>query len=442
MSRHFSQTAQTSADNHRLCKLLGEVEGLKDGQQFYAQGMTHSQTVDTINALLSPQDQIEAGPSTSFVNNSVGNSGYHSAGPSRQPSGKIYDQHHPSHLISPIQEDAVLDTSPREAPQLPLDTPPNPKMSGAAVNTPTKPTEKNAKRESGSSSLFPRISRWSETTASTGIRGFLSKGKNNQDGSDASHSQQDFNFWETEAAKGTQGELLNNSPFDSEGHRTERAGSPLVPPSLRDSDAPINQSSRISLDIQHPRPRATYNHQLEQQAQQITADGGGFIANSPVNASVSSLGNYPPLGPGGFQNGKLLSPLAQDAYAQHQAQMTPKVINIPPSRSFEDDSHDGSSTRKHKKHRERDENGEKIKKPKKERTEEEKQKRKEKKERRERERDGGASSSASRKKSRDFLSDGGTEGVCLIPKIDACHACHFTNKQTRCLDVHHPRLRD
>lgn len=380
--------------------------------------MLQSQSVGTIEQPRNAQDQTEAGPSASLANNSAGNSGYQSAATSRQPSGKAFDPHQAAAtaIISPIQEDAVLDTSPRDrgAP-LTLDTtPPNPKfaVNTSLGNTPTKSSEKHAKRESGSSSIFPRISRWSETTASTGFKNFLSsKSKPQQEGaSEASRSPADFNFWETEAAKGTQADLHHQSPFDSDGQRTERAGSPLVPPSLRDTDATVNQSNRISLDIQHPRPRTTYNHQLEQQAQQLTAEGG-FIPSSPQNASVSSLGIYPPLGPGGFQNGKLLSPLAQDAYAQHQAQMTPAAPPPRPPRAAEDESLDGDSSTKRKKHRERDENGDKIRKPKKERTEEEKQRRRERRERKVREGGGGASSPASRKKSRDLLSDGG-DGVC------------------------------
>lgn len=356
-----------------LCRLLGEVEGLKDGQQLYQHSLLHSQSIGTIDQMRSAQEPNEAGPSAAAVNSTVPNGNFTNAGAPRQPSSKGFDHHQGTH-ISPIQEDSVMN-SPREArvDSLPFDAPPEPKI--PAVNS--KSSEKHAKRESGSSSLFPRISRWSETTASTGL-GKIFKGKNNQDGSEASRSQPDFNFWETEAAKGTQADL-HQSPFDSDGQRTERAGSP------------------ISLDIQHPRPRMTYNHQLEQQAQQLAAEGGGFLPSSSLNGSVSSLGNYPPLGPGGFQNGKLLSPLAQDAYAQHQAQLNGTAAPPPrPPKVAEDGASldgDSSSTRKHRKHRERDENGEKIRKPKKERTEEEKQRRRERKEQ--------------KKKSRELLSDEG-----------------------------------
>ena len=363
------------------------------------------QSMGTIDQPRNAQDQNEAGPSSI--------SGNHGA---RQPSGKPYDPHQPA-AISPIQEDTVPETSPRadRGEPLALDTtPPNPKFTSSLGNTPTK-SEKHVKRESGNSSIFPRISRWSETTASTGLKNFLTKGKPQQGGgvgSEPTSSPTAFNFWETGTAGGAHGDL-HQSPFDSDGQRT---GSPLVPPSLRDTDATVNQSNRISLDIQHPRPRVTYNHQLEQQAQQLTAEGG-FIPSSPQNPSVSSLGNYPPLGPGGFQNGKLLSPLAQDAYAQHQAQMANAAAPPPPRppKVAEDGggggSHDGdSSAKRHRKHRERDENGNKIPKPKKERTEEEKQRRKEKRERKERE---AGASPASRRKSRDLLSNG-ADSVCSL----------------------------
>jgi len=166
------------------------------------------------------------------------------------------------------------------------------------------------------------------------------------------------------------------------------------------------------LDMHHPQPRLAYNHRLEAQAQQLTSDGG-VIPNSPNNNSVSSLGNYPPMGPGGFQDGKLLSPLAQDAYKQHQQQLSPNGPPRPPK--VKDDTVEDPPTpskREGGKHRERDENGEKIgekiRKPKKKRTEEEKQRHKEKKEKRERERELGGSP-ASKKKSRDMLTPNAEE---------------------------------
>jgi hypothetical protein len=150
---------------------------------------------------------------------------------------------------------------------------------------------------------------------------------------------------------------------------------------------------------------------LEQQAQQLTAEGGGFLPGTPQNASVSSLGNFPPLGPGGFQNGKLLSPLAQDAYAQHQAQMNPGNTLPRPLKVAEDENHDGDSStaRRRKKHRELDENGNKIRKPKKERSEEEKMRRKERKEQ--------------KKRSRDFLD--GTDGVRYLSLPSSILICIY-----------------
>jgi hypothetical protein len=364
---------------------------LKDGQQFYQQNMAQSHSAGTIDALRSAQDPNEAAATINFVN-STPNGSYHGSAPPQHMMGK-YEQYN-STAISPIQEDPALMTPPHEI--QPIDSP---KFAAAPIVLDKSPP-KTAKRESNGS-IFPRISRWSETTASSGIKGFLGKGKTNQDGSEASRSQPDFNYWETEAARGAQNEY-NHSPYDSEGQRTERAASPLVPPSSRDTDNPTQIANRISLDIQHPRPRQALSHQLEQQALQLTESGGGFLPGSPMNNSVSSLGNYPPLGPGGFQNGKLLSPLAQDAYAQHQAQMTPpKAPKI-----VDEDSHDGdSSTRRHKKHRERDENGERIRKPK--RTEEEKaQRRREKQEKADRRARGETSPSSKKKSSRDLMSDG------------------------------------
>jgi hypothetical protein len=383
-----------------LSKILYDVEGLKDGQQFYQQSYVPSNnTVDTVKGVQEEQQQLqrEAGPSAQLAGPS--------AGPSRQPSGKIQFQdspHQHQNIISPIQENAVLDTPPREmrGESLPLDTPQTAKFppnSMSLGNTPTK-SEKHTKRESGSSSLFPKISRWSETTASSGLmKSFLGKGKDKHEEDDASRSNSSFNFWETENAKNTAPDTFA-SPFGTNSERTERPASPLLPPPTQEQ---INKANRISLDLQHPRPRQPYNHQLETQAQQLT-ENGNVLYNPAHNASVSSLGNHPPLGPGGFQNGKLLSPLAQEAYLQHQAQTSPQ--HAPQPKIHEQPSMDSETTTRSRKHRDRDSNGEKI--PRKHRTEEEKARRRERKERKERERaeNGEASPGSSRKKSRDLLS--------------------------------------
>lgn len=360
---------------------------------------------------LKSMPESQASQDVPQTNNSLaGNSGYHSGEPSRQPSQKITFQDGPrqSNPISPINEDEVLVTPTQptmRGASVPLDTPPDTKVTGGSTsyeNTPTKSSDKEKpnKRESNSSSIFPKISRWSETTASSGLRNFLSKKKDHGE-SEASNSRSDFNFWEAEE-KNHQA-AANGSAYSPEGPRNELLTSPILPP----SDTPINQSARISLDIQHPQPRQPHNYRLEMeaQAQQLAAQG---VMNN--NNSVSSLGTFPPLGPGGrMQNGKYMSPLAQDAYnqhlEQHQASLNAAALPLVPPKIREDDveTSDHSSKRRERRHHERDVNGDRIRKPKKERTEEERQKRKERKERKERER-GETGSSSSRKKSRDMLS--------------------------------------
>lgn len=365
-----------------------------------------SQSLGTFDAFKSPGNTETAVTETGGPANSSGaNSGYYSGVPS-QPSAttRIYQDERPrqSTRISPIEEDDAVRS-------LPSSSPPETRAHPVAFcsdNTP-KSAEKN-KRESGSS-IFPKISRWSETTASSTVRGFLRKKNHTGEHSDGSRS--DLNFWEP-PAKNTQPEPV--SPY-SEGHPTM---SP-VPPSSRGTDAPINHSNRRSLEVHAPQPRMPYNHQLEAQAQQLMASG--VVPNSPgANASTSSLGTFPPLGPGGFsKDGKLMSPLAQDAYNQHLQQQglppqtpiggPPQPPKDPLTPAATDDPEYPSSEKRRSKHR--DENGEKVRKHKKERTEEEKQRRREKKERKEREREGGGSSSASRKKSRDVISPEHEGGV-------------------------------
>lgn len=385
-----------------LCKLLDEVEDLRDSQVFYQQQL-QSQSSNTVGKPRSIHEGADNVPLES--------PNYQVIAPTQQIAGKGPAEH----TMGPIQEDDILET-PREVrgESLPLDdTPPHAKVPLASTSLGNTPTKTNNKRESNSSSIFPRISRWSETTASSGFKNiFSSKGKEKYDGSEASRSQADFNFWETEAAKANGAEQYQD--YASDGQRTPRAGSPNLRPSSQDGEMdPINHASRVSLDILHPQPRMIHNHALETQAQQMIANGG-ILPNSPNNNSVSSLGTFPPIGPGGFQNGQLLSPLAKDAYLQHQLQTSPNanasgaparppklVEQADPSITFSSITGESSPQREKKARSERDESGRRVKK---ERTEEEKQRRREKKERRERERaEGIESPSRRKKKSRDYI---------------------------------------
>ncbi|KAL7271093.1 hypothetical protein RUND412_006173 [Rhizina undulata] len=401
-------SGRSSSDLQRieemLMTLLSEVEGLKGGQEFYQQTLLQSQSLGNVENHL--KSMIDAA-GTQNTNSSAGNSGYYSGNPSSQPSNSRLYQDDPlrqSTRISPIAEDSAPPSQSREVGgSLPLDSSPPTRAAPAAPfssdNTPSK-SEKRGNRESGSS-IFPKISRWSETTASSGMRGILGRKKRPEDISDASQSQQDF--WEAEAKANRQAEQFpGGANAYPEPLRTERAPSPLLPPSSRDADSPLNESNRISLDILQPQPRLPPQRQMmEAQAQQLSAEG--IFPQSPnFNQSTGSLASFPPIAPGGYQNGKLLSPLAQDAYLQHQAQQNAALSPpLPPAKDdslFEPES-PGRSERS-RKHKSR-EDGDRPRKHKKERTEEEKQRRRERKERKERERlEGGTS----KKRSRDGLS--------------------------------------
>jgi len=291
----------------------------------------------------------------------------------------------------------------------PSSTPPDsraPPRAFSNENTPTK-SEKHQNREPNSSSLNPKNkSRWSETATSSGFRAMFELGNRGE-------SRSDVDLYDPYIPK----DMQRRSAYSEE--PAERAHSPRPPPSPRDTDAPINHSNRRSLEVRHPRPRISLKHQLEAQAQQLLANW--VIPNSPgMNGPAPGLGTLPPLGPGGFSNGKLMSLRAQYAYDQHrqrlqqQQQRSPKGPAIPAK--VEDpitpaptgDTPPIASRSDRKKHRERDEN---VKKPK--RTEEERAARRERKERKAREREAAgldAVSSASRKKSRDQLSSDGAAG--------------------------------
>ncbi|PKY07438.1 hypothetical protein P168DRAFT_338464 [Aspergillus campestris IBT 28561] len=142
-----------------------------------------------------------------------------------------------------------------------------PVASGALSTEHTpKSTEKARKHKSSSSSFFPKISRWSKTTASSmgdNIRNSIQPARKERGGSfEASPSGSDLGRGSYDAA----GDDRMRTSYSLDENRPP---SPLVPSQV--SEAPKYRAHRDSLDMQHPQPRqgptGRYQTQLETQAQ-------------------------------------------------------------------------------------------------------------------------------------------------------------------------------
>lgn len=207
---------------------------------------------------------------------------------------------------------------------VPLATPPRgPVASGALSNETTpKTNEKSKKHKSSSSSFFPKISRWSKTTASSmgdNIRNSIQPGRKERPFSEASRSGSDLaqgpyptaNYYDPNGD-----DRLRSTYTLDEGRRQEnRPPSPLVPSQV--SENPKYQAHRDSLDLQHPQPRqgptGRYQSHLESEAQNF---------GTPISPNSEPWGSNPSLlHPGQNQNrfsyGSRLSPISDAGYSEN-----------------------------------------------------------------------------------------------------------------------------
>ncbi|EAU36489.1 conserved hypothetical protein [Aspergillus terreus NIH2624] len=196
----------------------------------------------------------------------------------------------------------------------PLSSPPRvPVASGALSNETTpKTNEKTRKHKSSSSSFFPKISRWSKTTASSmgdNIRHSIQPSRKDRESFDASRSGSDLAHgpYRTADYYDPQGDDRLRSNYTLEDQQQEnRPPSPLVPSQV--SEAPKYRAHRDSLDLQHPQPRqgptGRYQSQLESQAR---------IYGMPAGATYDQWGSNPSLsGANAIQGygGSPLSPIS------------------------------------------------------------------------------------------------------------------------------------
>lgn len=230
---------------------------------------------------------------------------------------------------SQLENNEALLTPTREIPRgssAPLNSPPQVYVAEAPNSSENTPkAEKNKKHKSSSSSgWLPKISRWSETTASTVAKGFRSNrsSKQKEDLRPASKSGSDHGSFEEGQKNGNNWSYVESDKlaFSQDGipqyDENEPLGSPLLPP-----EDPKYKAHRNSLNLQHPQPRPgpTHRHQtaLEFQAQDF---GQAQSPKSVDWGSNLSLNRLPQINPHRYSDGSNLSPISDGTYPPNSSQ--------------------------------------------------------------------------------------------------------------------------
>lgn len=206
-----------------------------------------------------------------------------------------------------------------------------PVQSSGAVSNETTPktVEKARKHKSSSSSFFPKISRWSKTTASSmgeNIRNTMQPGRKERPYSDISRSGSDLAHgpYRTTDFYDPHGDdrLRSTYTVDGQQQQENRPPSPLVPSQV--SETPKYRAHRESLDLQHPQPRqgpsGRYQSQLESQA---------YDFNTPISPTSDQWGSNPsllaPANPNQnrYSSGGRLSPISDAGYSEATSRTPP-----------------------------------------------------------------------------------------------------------------------
>ena len=346
-----------------LVHLLGEVEDLKtmqDGRP--GSGATRAGSLDSYNNMRAagldgyePEGQAGTG--------STGQSGYFSNPALRESSstrnrdnrGGSYNRvstvleadeeletHEQNVLDNQFENNEQLLTPTREntrAGSVPLATPPQtnlPQGTQSNEHTPKTGTDKSRKHKSSSSSFFPKVSRWSKTTASSFGENFRNSGRRERPYSEASRSGelQQYDANDHYDHTGDDRLRLNDQLEDDEITSQEnRPPSPLIPSQVSQvSDDPKYQAHRNSLNLQHPQPRPgpthRYQHHLESQAQ-------NYGSRSPISPTSDTFGSDPTLaryvpGPGKRYSGHAgnLSPISDGGRSETSTSAPPRPPKV------------------------------------------------------------------------------------------------------------------
>lgn len=332
-----------------LVQLLGDVEGLKAAQDIQpgAHGTRPASVESDDNARAVGPSGYE--PEGQAGTSSTGNhSGYFSNPPSRQASrvkGNEPRRESQNRISTVMEGDEELDTPDQDVSihrfendhelltptreflrsgSVPLGTPPQvhiPTGAQSNENTPKTGTDRSRKHKSSSSSFFPKISRWSKTTASSVGENFKGAGRRERPLSEASRSGSEGHY-QAQDHYDPQGDdrLRSNDSLEHETlGQADRPPSPLIPSQV--SEKPKYQAQRDSLNLQHPQPRIgtghRYHHQLESQAHNF---GSPISPTSDQWGSNPSLARFPP-GVGNRHSGGAgnLSPISDAGYSDVSA---------------------------------------------------------------------------------------------------------------------------
>lgn len=206
---------------------------------------------------------------------------------------------------------------------LPLASPPRKPMATGARSTETTPktADKDRKHKSNSSSIFPKISRWSKTTASSmgdNIRNSFQPGRKDRPYSEVSRSGSDLaqDVYKTGDYYDPQGDdrIRSSYTLDDTLQQENRPPSPLIPSQV--SEAPKYRAHRGSLDLQHPQPRqgptGRYQSQLETKAQTYGSPVSPTSDQWESNPSLSAVNPNA----NRFSGGSRLSPISDAGYSE------------------------------------------------------------------------------------------------------------------------------
>ncbi|CAG7963022.1 unnamed protein product [Penicillium nalgiovense] len=308
-----------------LEQLLGDVEALRYGQDDYSPHRVGS---------MDPSGYETTGPNG--VSAETSRSPYGSSS-SRPVNGQRRDSDQRVSTVHEVDEDLELDDRDqfltshlpvRDAPRhersgsLPLDTPPRKPVATTARSTETTP--KARKHKSSSSSIFPKISRWSKSTATSmgdGIRNSIQPSRKERPTSGESRSGSDLaphgpykgDYYDPQGDDRIRSTYTLNDDQDE-----NRPPSPLVPSQV--SEPPKYRGHRGSLELQHPQPRqgptARYQSRLETEAQTyagpVSPAGSDQWESNPSLSAANPTQNRN----SGVSGATRLSPISDAGYSE------------------------------------------------------------------------------------------------------------------------------
>ncbi|KAN0108166.1 hypothetical protein V8E51_007908 [Hyaloscypha variabilis] len=349
-----------------LVQLLGEVEGLKVAQglkpgSHAAESFDDLQQEGNYEHDRGYEPEGHAGTSTA---SHASQSGHLSLPLSRGASGQRgfdsrkfsdhristvpegdeeeLDPHEEVVLSNQFEQNEHLLTPTREIPRggsAPLGTPPQQYIAPASLSNENTPkTDKSKKHKSSSSSgWIPKVSRWSETTASTVFRGFRNSGR-------TSGRKGDEQFAEPPSRSGSDlGNYPEHDPYGEDklhsGYSQEQIqqyDENEPPLSLLPPEDPKYKAHRNSLNLQHPQPRPGPTHRYQTALESQAVNFGSPMSPKSVDwGSQTSLNRLPAQQThrysGGTNNTGNMSPVSDGAYsASNQAPTRPPKEPIAP----------------------------------------------------------------------------------------------------------------